>query len=113
MEYTEKAVIHQDKLVNGFAVCTKSASKNYIINKRIAGKLHRRVIGDCSIITLQDARERAMSAISDLMQGRDPFNDDMKDVVVPTLGEAYEYYITHKPGLETVDYQNLQSANIR
>lgn len=110
LEYTKKAVIHQDELVNGFAVCTKSASKNYIINKRIAGKLHRRVIGDCSVMTLQDARERAMSVINDLMQGRDPFNDDMKDVVVPTLGEAYEYYITHKPGLKqsTIDTYNRQ-----
>lgn len=110
LEYTDKAVIHQDELVNGFAVCTKSASKNYIINKRISGKLHRRVIGDCSIITLQDAREKAMSIISDLMQGKDPFNDDMKDVVVPTLGEAYEYYIAHKPGLKqsTIDTYNRQ-----
>tara|TARA_R110002051_G_scaffold28421_1_gene67560 strand:+ start:160 stop:1416 length:1257 start_codon:yes stop_codon:yes gene_type:complete len=110
LEYTDKAVIHQDEVVNGFAVCTKSASKNYLINKRINGKLHRRVIGDCSIITLQDAREQAMSLISDLMQGKDPFNDDMKDVVVPTLGEAYEYYISHKPGLKqsTIDTYNRQ-----
>ena len=40
LDYTDKAVIHQDTLVSGFAVYTKSASKNYIINKRINGKLH-------------------------------------------------------------------------
>ncbi len=100
LEYSDKADIYQDELVNGFAVRTNKTNKSYMISKRIGGKMIRKSIGDCSVMTLQDAREQAMSIISDLMQGRDPFNNDMKDVVVPTLGEAYEYYITHKPGLK-------------
>lgn len=100
LDYSDKSVIHQDEIVNGFAVRTNKTTKSYIVNKRINGKLQRRVIADCSHITLQDARDKAMSAIADLMQGLDPFNDDMKDVVVPTLGEAYDYYVKHKPSLK-------------
>lgn len=100
LEYSEKADIYQDELVNGFAVRTNKTNKSYMISKRINGNMIRKSIGDCSVMTLQDAREQAMSLISDLMQGKDPFNDDMKDMVIPTLREAYEYYISHKPGLK-------------
>ncbi|WP_087040489.1 hypothetical protein [Psychrobacter sp. JB385] len=31
---------------------------------------------------------------------KDPFNDNMKNVVVPTLSEVYEYYLSHKSGLK-------------
>lgn len=110
LEYSDKADIIQDELVNGFAVRTNKTNKSYMISKRIGGKMIRKSIGDCSVMTLQDAREQSMSIISELMQGRDPFNDDMKDVIVPTLGEAYEYYITHKPGLKqsTINTYNRQ-----
>lgn len=100
LEYSDKAEIIQDDMVNGFAVRTNKTNKSYMISKRIGGKMIRKSIGDCSVMTLQDARERAMSDISDLMQGKDPFNDDMKDIVIPTLAEAYDYYIGHKPGLK-------------
>lgn len=100
LEYSDKSIIYQDELINGFAVRTNKTSKSYLVNKRINGKLQRRVIADCSHLTLQDARDRAMSVINDLMQGLDPFNDDMKDIIIPTLAQAYEYYIANKPGLK-------------
>lgn len=69
LEYSDKTVIYQDEVVNGFAVRTNKTSKSYLVNKRIDGKLQRKVFSDCSHITLQDARDRSMSIISDLCKG--------------------------------------------
>ena len=52
LEYSEKADIYQDELVNGFAVRTNKTNKSYMISKRINGKMIRKSIGDCSVMTL-------------------------------------------------------------
>lgn len=100
LDYSDKSVIYQDEVVNGFAVRTNKTSKSYLVNKRIEGKLQRKVFSDCSHVTLQDARERAMSIISDLMQGINPFDKPAPELVAPTLREAYEYYVINKPKLK-------------
>lgn len=68
----------------------------------------RKSIGDCSVMTLQEAREQAMTLISDLMQGKDPFADT--DTPIPTLSEVYDYYTTNKPKLKksTIDGYDRQ-----
>ena len=99
LKFSDKATVYQDELVNGFAVRTNKTTKSYMISKRINGKMIRKSLGDCSIMTLQDAREAAMSAIASLMKGDDPFESN-ESVAVPTLAEAYQYYITHKPSLK-------------
>ncbi|MGP4905187.1 tyrosine-type recombinase/integrase [Psychrobacter faecalis] len=100
LEYSDKTVIYQDEVVNGFAVRTNKTSKSYLVNKRIDGKLQRKVFSDCSHITLQDARDRSMSIISDLMQGIDPFDKPAPEFTAPTLREAYAYYLASKPDLK-------------
>ncbi|WP_199506805.1 MULTISPECIES: tyrosine-type recombinase/integrase [unclassified Psychrobacter] len=99
LDFSDKATVYQDEVVNGFAVRTHKTTKSYMISKRINGKMIRKSLGDCSIMTLQDARESAMSAIAILMKGENPF-ESVEPITVPTLAEAYQYYVSHKPSLK-------------
>ena len=73
LKYDGKDKIYQDSSLAGFAVFVRKSGKTYIVNKRVAGKLHRVVISDISLITLTEAREKAVTIISNLVQGIDPF----------------------------------------
>ena len=68
LSYTGKDKIYQDSSLAGFAVIVRKSGKTYIVNKRVAGKLNRIVISDVSLLTLTEARERAVTIISDLVQ---------------------------------------------
>ncbi len=99
--------IYQDSLVNGFAVRVNKTTKTYMINKRINGDLKRLAISDCTLMTLQDARDRAVSLIADLVNGINPRAEVVK---IPTLKEAYEHYLSEKTNLKplTVTTYNRQ-----
>lgn len=97
LKYDGKDKIYQDSSLAGFAVFVRKSGKTYIVNKRVAGKLHRVVISDISLITLTEAREKAVTIISNLVQGIDP-NKKQSDspATVPTLRECYEYFKSKK-----------------
>ena len=97
LKYDGKDKIYQDSSLAGFAVFVRKSGKTYIVNKRVAGKLHRVVISDISLITLTEAREKAVTIISNLVQGIDP-NKKQSDspATVTTLRECYEYFKSKK-----------------
>lgn len=83
LHYSDKSVIYQDEVVNGFAVRTNKTSKSYLVNKRIDGKLQRKVFSDCSHITLQDARDRSVCS-GHLSRSIDPKNhrEELKNSLI-------------------------------
>lgn len=95
--YDGKDKIYQDSALAGFAIFVRKSGKTYIVNKRVAGKLHRISISDVSLITLTEAREKAVTIISNLVQGIDP-NKKKIDMPaqVPTLQECYDYFKSKK-----------------
>lgn len=112
LEYSDKSVFYQDNQINGLAVRVNKTTKVYMINKRINGNLKRIVIGDCSYITLAQAREKAIGLLADLVSGINPVAEKIK---VPTLAEAYKLYKAEKdlkPGtIKTYDRQILKKLS--
>lgn len=102
LSYTGKDKIYQDSSLAGFAVIVRKSGKTYIVNKRVAGKLHRIVISDVSLLTLTEARERAVTIISDLVQGNDPKRKQAQSdkPSSPTLQQAYDYFKEKKHDLK-------------
>ena len=89
LPYSDKTEYHQDTELTGFAVRVGKQTKQYMINKRINGKLHRIVISETYLMTLTEAKDEAMRIMSDIKRGLDPdrHNKPANDTV-PTLPNA-------------------------
>lgn len=112
LEYSDKSVFYQDTQVNGLAVRINKTGKVFMINKRVNGDLKRIVIGDCSFVTLYQAREKAIGILADLVAGINPVAEKVK---IPTLAEAYEHYKNEKDlklgTIKTYDRQILKKLS--
>jgi len=85
-------LIIRDGLVKGFALKVNKASKVFVIEKRIKGKLKKETIGEFPAMTLEYARKKAQLIISNLMMGLEPVQLKRARQKGITLGQVIKDY---------------------
>jgi len=95
----EGAVQHflRDEKLRGFGVRISKSTKTFYFERKVNGKTVRTSLGKFPEITIQDARNKAMSLASVMADGVNPNNEKKKKVVKSRTLEIYlEEYIEHK-----------------
>ncbi len=90
-----KQVFYRDSALTGFAVrITPAGTKSFIVEKRVNGKGRRVTIGQVGIISVEDARKKALAVLADMSEGNDPAEKRRhKQASKITLLECFEDYL--------------------
>lgn len=71
-----KQSFYRDDALPGFALrITPAGTKSFIVEKRVNGKGRRVTIGQYGLLTVEEARKKALTVLSDMAQGKDPNNE--------------------------------------
>lgn len=92
-----------DDEVRGFGIRLTPAKKTYIVQARVRGKnTERRVsLGEHGILTLQEARKRALKELSAMLEGADPVEEKKRtEVESVTLRKVVEKYLEDRRDLK-------------
>jgi len=85
----------RDSELPGFALRVTKASKSFIFEKRIHGRMRRMTLGRLGSLTAQEAREQAMSIAAEISKGAVP----ERLLKRRTFGELSDLYLErHVPG---------------
>ena len=106
-----------DKTLKGYyiRVPTDNGKKTYNLRVKVLGELHHEKIGDCSLMTEAEAREKATQFKKQLREGKKPITVDEKINDKTTLLEVLEDYIAVRGiGVEIKEsYAKQMRANIK
>jgi integrase len=100
-------VFYRDTAIAGFGLrVTSGGMKSFIFEKRIDGKVKRITLGRYSNITVEQARQQAMTYLGNMVTGKDPVaakrSIQIKGI---TLVDAFEDYLQSRKDLKpsTID----------
>src|SRR5690606_14424100 len=80
-----------DKVVPGLHVRASRSRKAFFLFFRTkAGVPRRPKLGDCSVLSIGDARELARSMLGEVAGGKDPVAERAKSRAEPTVNEFFE-----------------------
>jgi integrase len=93
-----RQVLHWDQDLTGFGVMTsgKTAAKTYIVQRDVAGRTRRVTIGPTNVLSLPEARKRAVEVLAGLYQGVDPKQRAKSN---PTLAAVLADYLEARASL--------------
>jgi integrase len=90
-------VILRDSELKGFGVRISPESSAYVVEARVNGKNTRITIGKTSLMSLEEARDRARELLSKMTQGIDPNAEKkLEQVAAITLRELLQVYLATK-----------------
>lgn len=110
---TKGQVLYRDSQLTGFGLRVGTSSKVWIVEGQVARRTRRVTIGRADIIHPDVARKKAMSVLSDMINGIDP-NQAKRDLRADhvTLLDAFTAFFEAKPNLSrsTIDaYRRTQN----
>jgi integrase len=65
-------VFLRDKDIPGFGMRLTRSGKTFVLEKRVQGRMRRMTIGAYGPLTLEQAREKALALIGEIIEGHDP-----------------------------------------
>ncbi len=82
--------IYRDSTLRGLAVRIGKSSKVYVVEGQVRGRTRRVTLGRADVLNVEEARRRALTALSDMAQGVDP-NQEKRRVAqeAVTLEQAF------------------------
>lgn len=110
-----KQVFYRDSALPGFALrITPAGTKSFIVEKRVNGKGRRVTIGQYGLITVEEARKKALTILADMAQGHDPAETRrQKQASKITLLECFNDYLLVRNNLTEATRQDYERATHR
>jgi hypothetical protein len=111
-------VVHWDDDLTGFGVRAKpSGARSYLVQYRNAGGQSKRLtVGKVGVLTPEEARSEARSALAAVAKGKDPVAEKRAQRAVLTVSELVERYLTDgpadKPGKKASSWSS-DTGNLR
>jgi integrase len=94
---TKGQCFYWDKNLSGFGLRVTPSKKTYIVQARLEGKTRRITIGSTHLIAADKAREKALTLLAQLSQGKDPQAEKRRRKAAnTTLREVADQYIELK-----------------
>ena len=90
-----KAVIYKDTVIQGFGLKVTPTKKAFIVDKRVNGKLTRKVFGQYPPMTVDQARIEAIQLLAKINIGSSVYQSTI-DVSKLTLAQSYADMTTNK-----------------
>ena len=86
-------VLYRDTALKGFGVRVGSASKVFFTEGQVNNRTRRVTIGRADVISVDEARKRALGILSDMAAGRDPNSEKRKAALEAiTTGQAFDQF---------------------
>src|SRR5690242_13017312 len=86
-------VYHYDAKTPGLALCiTAKGTRTFYVARRVNGKYERILIGHTPPITLEKARDAAVSVHNKILDGKDPQHERRAAREEMTVGQLWEKY---------------------
>jgi len=82
----------RDDALRGFAVRITAASKTFVLEKEIHGRVRRLSLGRYGALTLDQARTVAREKLVQIAQGKDPVAERQMSRAAPTFGDLIDLY---------------------
>lgn len=93
-------VLYRDTLLRGFGLRVGLGKKVFVVEGQAAGRSRRVTIGRTDIMSVDEARKRAMRILSDMAGGIDPNEEKRKKVIESfTVAEAFKSFFTIRTSL--------------
>lgn len=86
--------ILRDRMLSGFCVRLNARKRTFMIATSVQGKQFRMMLGYWPLMTVEEARSRAMEVLRKCRSGERPMRPVKQEI--PTLREAYEAYCRDK-----------------
>ena len=86
--------ILRDRVLSGFGVRLNARKRTFLITTSVSGKQFRMLLGFWPLMTVEDARTKAMAVLRQCRNGERPSRRVLPDL--PTLREAYAAYCKAK-----------------
>jgi integrase len=95
---TEGEVFYRDRSIRGFALRVNwGGTKSWILEGRVHGRVRRMTLGRHPVMTLAQARQKALEWKSTITTGGDPTANDERNTTFKTLADRYiEHARLHK-----------------
>ncbi|MDP2002712.1 MAG: integrase family protein [Desulfurivibrionaceae bacterium] len=98
-----------DDQTRGFGLRLTPSCKTYIIQGRVNGKTRRVSLGRHGVITAEQARKKALHALSSLGDGKDPSVEKKKHQALSiTLSDVVSAYIADRRNLKLASIENIK-----
>jgi integrase len=98
--------LYRDTILRGFGLRVGAQSKVFFVEGQISRRTKRVTIGRADVISVDDARKRAMSILSDMAEGKDPNAEKRREAQETiTVGQAFDQFFASRTSLaaSTVD----------
>jgi integrase len=90
-----------DSETRGFGLRLTPTTRTYVVQARINGITRRVSLGKHGILTVQEARKKAIRELSKMLDGKDPVIEKKRAVAQSvTLGEVVEAYLSDRRSLK-------------
>src|SRR5688500_2701843 len=76
----------RDESVAGFALRVTPQTKAFVLEKRMRGRVRRMTLGPYGILTVEQARAKAVRLSADILDGKDPAQGRRDQHHEPTVG---------------------------
>jgi hypothetical protein len=86
--------IYRDRILCGFCLKANKRSRTFLVATTIRGRQFRMTLGRWPLISVEDARTKAMEALRECRAGRNPAK--VRQGSLPTLAEALTSYCNDK-----------------
>jgi len=101
--------IYWDDTVQGLGVRVTKSAKSYVVQGRVNGKTRRVKLGTHGVITLDQARKKAIDELSKMNDGIDPsIQKKAQEALSVTLAEVVEAYIRDRRELKESSIRDIQ-----
>jgi hypothetical protein len=93
----DPVMIVRDTELKGFGLRVTPKSKSYVAESRVNGKSKRLTLGRADLISVDEARKKALCLLSQMASGIDPSAEsEAEKVSAITLGEVLDHYLSVK-----------------
>jgi hypothetical protein len=99
-------VLYRDEMLRGFGLRVGAQSKVFYVEGQVHQRTKRVTIGRADVMSVDAARKRAMSILSDMAEGMDPNAEKRREALEAiTLGQAFDQFFVSRTSLaeNTVD----------
>ncbi len=110
-------VLYRDTMLPGFGLRVGQRSKVFVVEGQVNRRTKRVTIGRTDVMSVDDARKRAMATLSEMAAGKDPAAEKRKAAMEAiTLDQAFNAFFTARTALaaHTVDlYSRTQKLYLK
>ena len=93
-------VLYRDTIMRGFGLRVGAQSKVFFVEGQVHHRTKRVTIGRADVISVDAARKRAMSILSDMAEGKDPNAEKRREAQEAiTVGQAFDRFFDARTSL--------------